>query len=126
MDASLHLESVGVWFRSKRGGWITAISMAVGILGTVSFVLLDEYGLNRLALLPFLPAAILTFFSKGLIPLIILLLAFAGYSRLLRRLGATSTERRMAVFSMLLAAYAALTIIGIYFRGAGMAFTLPW
>ena len=43
-------DSAGVWFRSKRGRWITVISMAAGALGAVGFVLLNEYVLNRAGL----------------------------------------------------------------------------
>jgi hypothetical protein len=60
--------------------------------------------------------------SNGLLPLGLILLALWIYSRILRRLALPPGERRMAIFTLLLAAFAVLTVVGVL-RGPGM--TLP-
>jgi len=56
----------------------------------------------------------------------LLLLAIYGYGRALRITGATPGEVRLAVFTLLVAAFVTLTVIGIAFRGPDMALVAPW
>jgi quinol-cytochrome oxidoreductase complex cytochrome b subunit len=120
LDADMDVE--GVWFRSVRGRVLAALSAVIGIGGTVGLVLLDEWWLDLPGLLPFLP----TWLSNGWVPLAALLLAVIGYGDLMRSVfRATRCESRQAVFVLLLAAFITLTVIGIFFRGAGMALVMP-
>ncbi len=112
----------GIWFGSRRGRRLVALSLPLGVFTTVALVLLDEFWLDLPALLPMLPATV----SNGVLPLVILMLAVVGYGRLLRARRATRSEARMAIFTLLLAALVTLTAIGIFFRGEGMALLLPW
>ncbi|GAB4471361.1 MAG: hypothetical protein Kow00124_08340 [Anaerolineae bacterium] len=117
------MDVAGIWFRSMRGRWLAALSAALGMVGTIIFVLVDEMWLDLPALLPFLPTSI----SNGWIPLAALLLLVIGYGELLRRLlGATACETRQAIFVLLFAGFIVLTVIGIFFRGEGMALVMPW
>jgi quinol-cytochrome oxidoreductase complex cytochrome b subunit len=116
------MDSVGIWFRSIRGRWLSGISFLLGVFGTFAFVLLDEYWLDFPAWLPFLPSAI----SNGWVPLAALLLLLYGFYELLKIFGSRACEARQAVFTLLLASFVTLTLIGIFFRGEGMALILPW
>jgi hypothetical protein len=86
-------------------------------------VLLDEYVVNLPELLPSLP----TIISNGWVPLAILLLMLLAYYGLLRTFsGATACEARQSVFTLLVVSFGVLTVIGIAFRGQGMALMWPW
>jgi len=54
------------------------------------------------------------------------LLLLIGYYQALKVLKASNCEARQSLFTLLLASFVTLTVIGIFFRGEGMAFILPW
>ena len=116
------MDTEGIWFRSIRGRWLTLVSFVLGVVGTVGFVLLDERWLDLPGWLPFLPSSI----SNGWVPLAALLLLVMGYYEGVKALKSTICEARQAVFTLLLASFITLTIIGIFFRGEGMALIWPW
>lgn len=116
------MDTEGIWFRSIRGRWLTLVSFVLGVVGTVGFVLLDERWLDLPGWLPFLPSSI----SNGWVPLAALLLLVMGYYEGVKALKSTICEARQAVFTLLLAAFITLTVIGIFFRGEGMALIWPW
>ena len=116
------MDSIGIWFRSVRGRWLAGISFLLGVFGTFAFVLFDEFWLDLPAWLPFLPSAI----SNGWVPLAALLLLLYGFYELLKIFGSRACEARQAVFTLLLASFVTLTLVGIFFRGEGMALILPW
>lgn len=117
------MDSVGVYFRSRRGRWLAALSAAAGLVLTVGYVLLDEVALDLPALLPSLP----TLVSNGIVPLAALLLGLFGYGALMRRLfRATRCEATLSLFILILTGFLILTLIGIFFRGPGMALMWPW
>jgi hypothetical protein len=60
------------------------------------------------------------------VPLAAILLLLMGYYELIKATGNKTCEARQAVFTLLLAAFVTLTVIGIFFRGEGMALILPW
>lgn len=112
----------GIWFRSWRGRGLALLSLLLGVSTTAGMVWLSETRLYLPEALPFLPTVI----SNGLLPLGIILLALYGYARLLRRLGADPGEVRLALFTLLLAAFLTLTVIGVVFRGEDMRLLIPW
>lgn len=117
------MDSVGVYFRSRRGRWLAAFSAATGALLTIGYVLLDELVLDLPALLPSLP----TLVSNGLVPLALLGLGLFGFAALTRRaFGATRCEATLGIFTLILTGFVILTLIGIFFRGPGMALMWPW
>ncbi len=65
--------------------------------------------------------------ARGLVPMAILVgiiaLAWVG---LRRRFGASRNEALQAVVVFLFVSFATLTVIGVFFRGEGMALRLPW
>lgn len=116
------MDSIGVWFRSVRGRLLARMSFVLGVIGTAGFVWLDEYWLDFPGWLPFLPGVL----SNGWIPLAFILLVLVGYYELLKTVGARTCEARQALFTLLLSSFITLTLIGIFFRGEGMALILPW
>lgn len=115
-----NVDSTGVWFRSWRGRPLALLSFIMGALAALGLVLLSERGPD--GALSWLP----TFISGGLLPLTLIWLALAGYGFLLRRVGLTVGEARMAVFTVVLAALLMLTVIGALWRGPDMILLLPW
>ena len=55
---------------------------------------------------------------------VLILLLLVGYYELLVKAGAKSCEARQALFTLLLAVFTTLMMIGIWFRGPGMQ--LQW
>jgi quinol-cytochrome oxidoreductase complex cytochrome b subunit len=111
-------DSTGIWFRSARGRWLVLVSLLIGAGTAIGFVWLSGTG-SLLDMLSFLPE----FISNGLLPLTMILLALVGYRGLLKQLDVPPGEVRMAIFTVLFAAFLVLTAVGAGLRGPGM--TLP-
>ena len=93
------------------------------MLATPVWVLMDEYLLNWTGWLPTWPSLI----SNGLIPLAVISLPLILMDDWVRKSFHADTEERVLFIStFLFIAFAVLTIIGIFFRGPGMALYLPW
>jgi hypothetical protein len=60
------------------------------------------------------------------VPTAALLLLVYGYYELLKSFGGRRCEARQGVFTLILAAFITLTLVGIFLRGEGMALVLPW
>jgi hypothetical protein len=119
----LELKSVGVYFRSRRGRYLTLFSIGLSILITPTWVLLDEYMLHWTEWLPGWP----TWISNGFIPLTLLLLGIFILDRIMvNGISATKEERILVIFNYLFTALIILTVIGIFFRGPGMELFWPW
>jgi quinol-cytochrome oxidoreductase complex cytochrome b subunit len=116
------MDAVGIYFRSRRGRWLSLFGFVWGILLTFSYVIVDEFFLDWAALLPGLPTVI----SNGLVPLALLLLGLIGFYELVQRgARATRCEAILATFTLILGGFVTLTAVGIFLRGAGMALVLP-
>lgn len=121
LDADL--DSVGVWFRSSKGRRMGLVAAGVALVATPFLVIVDEYLIDFAGWLPSLP----TLISNGLVPLALLVLLLIGFYDGLKKLfRATNCETIQATFILLLVAFIVLTIIGIWFRGPGMALMWPW
>jgi quinol-cytochrome oxidoreductase complex cytochrome b subunit len=116
------METVGIWFRSAKGRALSRFSFLLGMAATFGFVWLDEVWLDFPGWLPFLPS----YLSNGWIPLAFILLILIGYLEGAKILDATNCEARQALFTLLLASFITLTLIGIFMRGEGMTLILPW
>lgn len=91
------------------------IAVIFSILATVAAVLLDEFVLaaNQTG-----PASII---NNGLLPFTLVLIICAGFYWLLKRsFSASNNEAIQALFTLLITAFVVLTVIGVWFRGAGM------
>jgi hypothetical protein len=119
----LHLDSVGVYFRSNRGRSLTLLSAGLALIATPIWVLLDEFVLKWTDWLP----SWNTFLSNGLIPLVVMLLPFFFLDEwITRKYGANTEERVLFIATFVFIAFIVLTLIGIFFRGPGMSLYLPW
>ena len=116
-------ESVGVYFRSWRGRYLSLIAVGLGLIVTPIWVVADEFLIDWVGWLPSWPSLI----SNGLVPLSLVLLGLFILDEGLHKLARTTREERMLIlFIFLFTALIVLTIIGIYFRGPGMELFWPW
>lgn len=112
----------GRWFESPRGARLAAAAAALGSLLAAGWALVDE-PLRRGP--PWFPG-LLPAVRGGLLPVGLVLAGMAASGLLARRRGATRLEVAQAIFALLVAAFVVLTLIGVAFRGEGMALTWPW
>jgi hypothetical protein len=99
------------------------VAAGVALAGTPLLVLIDEYIIDFAGWLPSLP----TLISNGIVPLaIVLLLLFAFYDTMKKSFRASNCETIQATFILLLVAFVVLTVVGVWFRGPGMALMWPW
>lgn len=119
----VNLENVGVYFRSYRGRYISLLAAGSALLLTPLWVVLDEFVLDWVNWLPGWP----TLLSNGAIPLAVVLLGLFALDEILHNaFQVVSEERILAIFIFIFTALVVLTIIGIFFRGPGMALYWPW
>jgi len=117
------IDGAGVWFRSVKGRVMGLVAVIVALIITPSLVVADEYWLDFAGWLPSLPM----FISNGLVPLAIVLLGLiAFYDGMKKLFKATYCETTQATFILLLISFLTLMVIGIWFRGEGMALIWPW
>jgi quinol-cytochrome oxidoreductase complex cytochrome b subunit len=110
-------EPVGVWLLSRRGRRSAAVAAAAALVATPLAVVLHEK----------LGATAAGWVTGGLVPLAVVAVAAVGFARLLkRRLALSRNETVQAVAILLATAFAVLTLIGVFFRGRGMALRWPW
>jgi quinol-cytochrome oxidoreductase complex cytochrome b subunit len=115
-------DTQGVWFASKMGRRIAWMAACAACLITVPGVLLDEYVFEFASWMPGVPPAL----ASGFVPFVIFLAGAAGLHMVLKRRYALNlNETVQALFILLLAGFVVLTVIGIFFRGEGMALVWP-
>ena len=116
-------EPRGSWFLSANGRRTARWAALAGAASTVLLVLLDRFAAGASA--SFTGGAALV--VRGLMPVAVLIALCATAYRLLRgRSGASQLEAVQALFVFLAVGFVVLTIIGIWFRGQGMALVWPW
>ena len=119
----LNPKNVGVYFRSRRGRALTLLAAGLAIIATPAWVLLDEYVLNWAGWLAGWPSLI----SNGLIPMAVIALPLVLLDEWVKKTFRADTEERVLfIAAFLFIAFIILTIVGIFFRGPGMALYLPW
>jgi quinol-cytochrome oxidoreductase complex cytochrome b subunit len=107
--------TAGVWFCSHKGRKMALITVVFATLITIAGVLFDEFVIvaNQVG-----PADII---NNGLIPFTIILATCIGFYWLIKRaFSATNNEAIQALFTFLITVFVVLTVIGVWFRGAGM------
>ncbi len=116
-------DSVGVYFRSRRGCSLTALATGLALIATPIWVVLDEFVLDWTGWLPTWP----TLISNGLIPLAVLLLPLILLDEWMTKSFKANTEERVIfIVTFIFIAFLVLTAIGIFFRGPGMSLYWPW
>lgn len=115
--------SVGTYFRSARGRYLSLLAVGLGLILTPSWVVVDEFLIDWTGWLPTWP----TLISNGLVPLAVVVLGLIGLDEVAQRFGRANREERILfLFIFLLTALVVLTLTGIYFRGEGMHLVWPW
>ena len=98
------------------------VAAGIGLIATPLLVIADETMLDFVGWLPSLP----TIISNGVVPLAIILLLLIGFfDGMKKHFRASNCETIQATFILLLVAFIVLTVIGVWFRGPGMALMWP-
>ena len=119
----INLQSVGIYFRSHRGRSLTVLAIGMALILTPIWVLLDEFFLNWSLWLPTWD----TLLSNGLIPMVVILFPILLLDKwTVIFFHADTEERVLFIATFLFTAFIVLTIIGIFFRGPGMALYWAW
>jgi quinol-cytochrome oxidoreductase complex cytochrome b subunit len=110
-------DTAGIWFCSPTGLKTILISVAIGCVIIPLAVITDEQIIARADWLRAIPNII----HRGVIPLAIISFALIGMFLMMRwKYKASINETVQSVLTLLLTAFAVLTVIGVWFRGAGM------
>jgi quinol-cytochrome oxidoreductase complex cytochrome b subunit len=113
----------GPWFLSATGRSLAIAGAVAALALTPLWVLLDEYVTDWSGWLAGLPPGL----SEGLVPAMIALGVTWGVVRFAaRQHGGNRQEVMQAAFAFVATALVILTIVGVWFRGEGMALTWPW
>ena len=112
----------GRWFGSRRAARIAVVAGIAGTLLAKVAILADE----PLRRAPPWFHGLAPALRGGLLPALVAAGLVAAAAWLARRRGATRGESVQAAFTLVLAAFVVLTLTGIFFRGQGMALTMPW
>ncbi len=110
-------EPSGAWFLSPTGRRTAGVAAVVALAVTPLLVVADEA----------LGSGAAGWFTGGALPLAAIVAAVIGFAALVKaRFGTTTNETVQAVVVLMAVAFAVLTLIGVWFRGEGMALTWPW
>ena len=116
-------EPRGAWFLSENGRRTAKLAAAAALVATPLLVLADALLFGKSGA----PSGGAAFVLRGVLPVGALLAGAAAGVRFLRsRFGATRLEATQALFVFFATAFAVLTAVGIWFRGAGMKLVWPW
>ncbi len=114
-------ELTGPWFLSPTGRKTAALAAVTGAISTTIMVMVDDLWLHTGS--GFGSPLLL----RGLLPLAIFLAGLAGFRfYLVRRHSPAGAEQVQAIAILVLSCLVTLTVIGVWFRGAGMALVWPW
>ena len=116
-------EVSGNWFLTRKGRSTAADAASTALLITPLWVALDEFVLGPGGWLPGTPPVI----SNGLFPCAAIAIGIVAFYLLLKKyFKASKNEAVQALFVLLAVSFMVLTVIGVWFRGAGMALVWPW
>lgn len=108
----------GTWFASRVGRRTALLAALTAVAATVLAVLLDDFVLSAATAAP--PTVV----RNGLLPFLAVAGFCAGFYALVKRsFGANRNEAVQALFTLLMASFVTLTLIGTWFRGPGMQLT---
>jgi quinol-cytochrome oxidoreductase complex cytochrome b subunit len=110
----------GSWFLSRAGRKAALVVAPPAIVLTLAAVLLDAWLATASTAAP-------GWVVRGLIPILafaVIAAVLTLMSRYWLALGRNEVVQTIAVLAV--SSFATLTIIGVFFRGTGMALTLPW
>jgi quinol-cytochrome oxidoreductase complex cytochrome b subunit len=111
----------GRWFGSPRGARLALESALLAAALTVGAVVTNEPLRQGRAWFPGLSPAV----RGGALPLLVAAVVVSLLVLVARRRGATRLEGVQAAFTFVAVSLAVLTVVGVVFRGQGMALVLP-
>jgi quinol-cytochrome oxidoreductase complex cytochrome b subunit len=113
----------GLWFHSTKGRKMSLVAALIALILTPAVIVLDEFVINVEFWLPGIP----TLLTLGLVPVLVFMtFLILFYKWMKRRYDSSNNEVLQALFILLLVAFLITTIVGIWFRGEGMALVWPW
>jgi quinol-cytochrome oxidoreductase complex cytochrome b subunit len=116
-------DTSGIFMMSHTGRRLSLIAAAVAVVATLVWVVIDEFLIDFGAWMPGVPPVV----ANGVVPATILFGVLAGLYHGFKKQGnGSNNEPLQAMFVFLAVAFAVLTIIGVWFRGTGMALVWPW
>ncbi len=111
----------GLWCGGPHGRILAASAFGIGFFGLFPLIAVDDL-LLKTAETP----VVASWVSRGLLPLAVIITVLGIFYLLLRRRGWPRPESAMALVLLNLGILCGLTVTGIWFRGEGMALTLPF
>jgi quinol-cytochrome oxidoreductase complex cytochrome b subunit len=115
-------ETAGMWFTSLKGRRMAVVATLVAITITPIGIIANEFVIDFAAWLPGLSSVV----SNGILPAFFVLSGIIMFYWLMKKkYEATNKEGIQSVFVLLVVAFIILTIVGIWFRGKGMALVWP-
>ena len=108
------------WFYSIKGKQSAINAVVFSSLISIIYVVMDEYVLKSIVILNIIPDVI----SNGYIPFLILILGLSVYYKYLLKRGMDKNEIVQTIFIFIVSSFLIFTLIGIFFRGKGMALTI--
>jgi quinol-cytochrome oxidoreductase complex cytochrome b subunit len=116
-------DTAGVWFASLKGRSMAVVATLVAIILTPIGIVADEFAIDFAAWIPGLSSVV----TNGILPAAFVLGGIVMFYWLVKKkYAATNNESIQSVFVLLVVAFIILTIVGIWFRGQGMALMWPW
>jgi quinol-cytochrome oxidoreductase complex cytochrome b subunit len=114
------VDTTGVWFCSPNGRRMALVAVFFATIVTVAAVLIDEFVIDTKLL------GSVTWLNNGLLPFVIVLAIIAGFHWLTKKVfNANRNESVQTLFTLVTTSFLVLTVIGIWFRGAGMQLVWP-
>ncbi|UCH83270.1 MAG: cytochrome b N-terminal domain-containing protein [Candidatus Latescibacterota bacterium] len=113
-------DTSGIFMMSHEGRRLGAMAAVVAVVATVAWVIADEFVIDLAAWMP-------PVIANGLVPAVVLFGVLAGFYRWAKKRGGSSNNEAIQTLFILLAmGFAVLTVVGVWFRGEGMALVWPW
>jgi hypothetical protein len=113
----------GIWFLSEKGREAGKYSLVSGFIFTVIFIMISELLPDPETILP----AVSSLITNGLIPFIIVAGTIYLFMKYLKgKFVLSRSEYIQSLLIILVISYTVLSLMGIFFRGAGMKLVWPW
>ena len=114
------VDTGGVWFGSPKGRKMALVAVFFATIVTVAAVLIDEFVINTKLL------GSANWLNTGLLPFVFVLAVTTGFHWLTKKVfKANRNESVQTLFTLVTTSFLVLTVIGIWFRGAGMQLVWP-
>jgi len=109
----------GDWFLTAKGKRMALTAAGTAVVLTPAWVLFDERA--------FAGSGLSSSMGHGVVSFAALVMGIVGFWLIMKRsFGASRNETAQALFVLLLVGFALLTVVGVWFRGEGMALVWPW